>query len=192
MITEDPRWTRSRASLLEAISGYLDTGVAPSITEITTRAGVSRPTFYQHFRDLPTAYAAAAVERVQGQFARVSVPSDPEITDEAFLLETLTQLLSHQLSHRDFYTTAIRAGGDALPETLVSFLTIRLTTASPFAAHLHTEDEASHDRVTALAAGIVWLIQHWLMEPEPRPAPLMAHRVLDVITTFLGAAPRPH
>lgn len=190
MNEEDPRWARSRALLLEAISGYLDKGVTPSITDITVRAGVSRPTFYQHFGDLPTAYASAAVERIEREFSRIPAPPVAEDISEDLLLATLTQLFTHQLAHRDFYTTAIRSGGDALSESLVDFLRTRLTTASPFAARLDADDASTYDQVTALAAGVVWLIQHWLVEPEPRPAEFMARRVLEVILAFLNTAAR--
>lgn len=189
MSETDPRRARSRALLLESISERLDAGVAPSITEITVAAGVSRPTFYQHFGDLATAYAAAAVERMNGQFELVRVPRNPEDADEAFLLQTLTQLLTHQLGHREFYTTVIQTGADALSESVVAFLADRLMTASPFAARLHPDDEATRDQVTALAAGVVWLIHRWIEEPDPRPAPAMARRVLEVITSFFDAAP---
>lgn len=188
---EDPRWTRSRTLLLEAISGYLDAGFTPSITEITTSAGVSRPTFYQHFGDLATAYTAAAVERMNEQFALVRVPAEPGDADESFLLETLTQLLSHQLEHREFYLTVIQTGTDTLTESLVAFLATRLTMDSPFATQFSQDDDAVRDRVTALAAGVVWLAHRWLEELEPRPAPAMARRVLDVITSSFDATSTP-
>ncbi len=191
MAENDPRRARSRTVLLEATSAHLDAGTAPSITEITTSAGVSRPTFYQHFGDLAAAYAAAAVERMNGQFALIRVPENSADADEAFLLDTLTQLLSHQLHHRNFYTTVIQTGADAFSESVVAFLANRLATASPFASQLRHDDETARDQATALAAGVVWLIHRWLEETDPRPAPAMARRVLGVITSFFNAAPAP-
>lgn len=188
MAEADPRWVRSRQMLLDAIFTYLDSGTAPSITEITTAAGVSRPTFYQHFGDLPTAYANAAVERISSQFTLIEVPATAAALEEKFLLDTLTHLLSHQLEHRAFYLKVASTGDAPLSKGLVSFLTERLITASPFASQFNRESAASIDRATALAAGVVWLIHRWLEETSPEPADVMAHRILEVLRSFLGTS----
>jgi AcrR family transcriptional regulator len=51
-VTPAERALRQRERLLAAIALALETTESPSVSEIVTRAGTSRNTFYAHFRDL--------------------------------------------------------------------------------------------------------------------------------------------
>src|SRR6478752_2791242 len=72
-LTPDPRAARSRAALLDAARQLVDARAIGSIaiTDVCTLAGVSRPTFYQHFGDIAADRLLAFVER--------SGAADPEL-----------------------------------------------------------------------------------------------------------------
>src|SRR5699024_12612624 len=70
----NPRAERSKAALVEAMTDALDAyepGDSLSIAEISRAAGVSRPTLYQHFGDLPNLMRAAAMVRLVALFESV-------------------------------------------------------------------------------------------------------------------------
>ncbi|BDV32372.1 TetR/AcrR family transcriptional regulator [Microbacterium terricola] len=189
MEREDPRWTRSRAALIAAVTTLLDEGRAPSITDIVATAGVSRPTFYQHFGDVPTACGAAGLERLRSQFESIPGPVDSGQGEDE-VIATMTRLLEHLLAHRVFYCAVLNEAGErALTEGIVAFLVDRIVHVSPFGARLRARPGPhTSDRVTALAAGLVWLIIGWLTRDEPEPAAQMAARVIAVISFFTGAS----
>src|SRR5699024_11274618 len=73
----NPRAERSRTALIEAMTRALDAhelGSVLSVAEISRAAGVSRPTLYQHFGDLPNLMRAAAMVRVVALFDSVPEP----------------------------------------------------------------------------------------------------------------------
>lgn len=187
MVGEDPRRTRSRAALIASITELMDAGATPSITEIVARAGVSRPTFYQHFGDLPTAFSAAALERLESQFALIAVPADGSV-DEKFTTRAVSGLLEHLRHHRDFYRAVLAdATKRGFTDSTVAFLADRIIYESPFGAALRADaDEYTTDRITTLAAGLMWLITQWLYE-EPTVAQTvdrMTARIIAVLAFF--------
>src|SRR5699024_11998656 len=73
----NPRAERSRAAVIEAMTRALDAhelGSVLSVAEISRAAGVSRPTWYQHFGDLPNLMRAAAMVRLVALFDSVPEP----------------------------------------------------------------------------------------------------------------------
>lgn len=187
MTSEDPRWTRSRAALIASITELMDAGATPSITDVVTRAGVSRPTFYQHFGALPPAFSAAALERLESQFALIAVPMDGSV-DEKFTTRAVSGLLEHLRDHRDFYLAVLADATErGFTDSTVAFLADRIIYESPFGTALRADaDENTGDRITALAAGLMWLITRWLYE-EPAVAQSvdrMTARVIAVLAFF--------
>lgn len=186
MVTEDPRWTRSRSAQLAAITTLLDSGALPSVTDVVAEAGVSRPTFYQHFGDLPSAYAEAALERIQGEFDRFSAP-DPEGELELdALLNVITALVAHLLEHRTFYCSILNeSGARVVSDRVVEFIANRIIDISPLGAPIRADrDDEADDQITTLAAGIFWLISHWLLSDEPQTAERMAARIVAVLVAL--------
>ncbi|MFP3534278.1 helix-turn-helix domain-containing protein, partial [Burkholderia sp. SIMBA_042] len=59
----DPRFQRSYDALVRAVTELLDEAPLSklSIAQLVQRAGVARPTFYQHFPDLQAAAQRAAL-----------------------------------------------------------------------------------------------------------------------------------
>ncbi|MBF4463140.1 MULTISPECIES: TetR/AcrR family transcriptional regulator [unclassified Rathayibacter] len=168
----DPRQARSRDALLAAITIALDRpgDEQPSITELCGAAGVSRPTFYQHFGDVPSLIEAAAIERMHALFAAVAPPT-PDEHWEGTVPDVVRGLLEGLRVHADFYRRVFSGGtARSVQEAVVAFLAQRLLTFSPLAARVPAGgDRARVERfATFLAAGTTWLVVGWLLEGDAR------------------------
>lgn len=180
----DPRWTRSRDALTEAVSEYLNAGVTPSITDVVATARVSRPTFYQHFGDVPTAIAETALARIQSELDTIALPDEGADVDVDQVTATWLSLTSHLLDHHAFYRTALGvAGSRRLSDRVISFIGDRIVQVSPIGAQFRGAD-VTPDEISVLAAGLFWLISHWLEQDAPEPAPHMTSRIVAVLVTF--------
>src|SRR5690625_848913 len=74
-VAVNPRAERSRAALIDAMTSALETlepGTVLSVAEIARTAGVSRPTLYEHFGDLPNLMRDAAMMRLVALFETVT------------------------------------------------------------------------------------------------------------------------
>ncbi|KQQ03524.1 MULTISPECIES: TetR/AcrR family transcriptional regulator [unclassified Rathayibacter] len=188
----DPRLTRSRELLTAAITTALDRpgDAQPSITELCAAAGVSRPTFYQHFGDVPSLIEAAADERMHALFGAVAPVSSADEW-EPTVPRVVHGLLDGLLVHDDFYRRVLTGGtARAVQESVVAFLARRLLTFSPLAAR--EPDAGDHGRVerfaTFLAAGTTWLVVGWLLEGDGRrPVADAASDIAELLVTGVAS-----
>jgi AcrR family transcriptional regulator len=191
---EDPRWTRSRAALVEAIIALVDAGESPTITEVVHRAGVSRPTFYQHFGDLSTGLSTAALERVESQFADVESPATIDV-DIDFTRRTITALLTHLHDHHVFYRAVLSdSSARRFTGSVVEFVANRILTVSPLRVRADEETTVlTEDRVSVMAAGLVWLITQWLKRTSDgaESVAAMTDRLVAVMESFGTASASP-
>ncbi|MCJ1686864.1 TetR/AcrR family transcriptional regulator [Rathayibacter sp. VKM Ac-2927] len=188
----DPRLARSREQLIAAITVALDHpgDEQPSITDLCSAARVSRPTFYQHFGDVPSLVEAAALERMHALFAAV-VPPSPQDDWETAVPRVVRGLLSGLLEHADFYRRALSGGtARSVQESVVAFLAQRLLAFSPLAAQ-EAGDRARVERFAVfLAAGTVWLVVGWLLDGDDRrPVAAASAEIAELLVTGV-ASPR--
>ncbi len=186
--TEDPRAQRSRAALVRAVTALVETTDVEriSVTQVVAAAGVTRPTFYQHFADVPQLACDAAIERLAAEFERFDALGlgrlAPSPDDWIATVEPVVAELLHSLAaHGDFYRRVLTGPSAARAFTATgAFLTDRILGRSPLAAAVHgSASPEMHDRVTVISGGLVWLIINWLLtdragvdSPET-----MAHRI---------------
>lgn len=160
----DPRALRSRAALVDAMIDALDEGTTPSaisITDIVKRAGVSRPTFYQHFGDMPSLVHAAALDRLRGAFELVPEASaDAEWA--AYSHAATTILLGHLLEHSTFYLSVLHDTGLTPVSDIIEVLSERFLDVAPFSPAIRSDPENARERAEFLAAGITWSVVRWL------------------------------
>lgn len=182
---EDPRAVRSREQLMRAIAEFLEQGVAPTVTDIVTRAGISRPTFYQHFGDLQTAYAETGLARVKQQLDLIPMPGVGEAS-EAQVTPTWMALTTHLHDHHAFYQTALReAGSRRLSDRIVAFIAERIIRVSPLGAPYRDLPAGEiPDHILVLAAGLFALIGRWLDGDEPEAPARMTERIVAVFLSF--------
>lgn len=187
MRRENPMVTRSRAALIGAATRLLEGREAAdiSVTDVVTEAGMSRPTFYQHFADLGALFAAAGLARLEEVFAR-SEASRPAPADSAGVLAERLGVLAARLGEQAVFYARIHAsqGGSAFHAGAVSATAARLR-REPLLRD-RVGEEAAHWEF--LAAGVVWLITRHLATlcrtPPADHAPLAADLTHILEATF--------
>lgn len=165
-LTDRAHQGRSWTSLVEAVTAMLDEGADPGIlnvTDVVQRAGISRPTFYKYFRDVPALVRAAALHRLQVTFDRVP-PAALGQTWTVFARGTFLTLLTDLATHRSFYLSALAVSPAGVAGDVVDYLAHRLLTSSPLGPVIHRRPgpDTAQQRAEFLAAGSVWLVQRWL------------------------------
>lgn len=164
---------RSRTLLLTAVTELLDSAADTeriTITDVVASAGLTRPTFYAVFEDLPSAFAASAIARLDSVFAGVDVNPDvdPEERPER-MREAFTEILERFTRHTDFFTRVLRGpGGPAVHERIVEYVAARIRGSSPVARALAAGSLPITVSSEAIAAGAVWTMTRWIDE-RPRP-----------------------
>ncbi|RUR00949.1 TetR/AcrR family transcriptional regulator [Labedella endophytica] len=193
MTIEDPRLVRTRDALIGAATAALDDGDSESlsITDLVSAAGVSRPSFYQHFGDLPTLVHAAALTRMRSAFETIATPDNIGDSWEEFSDRTLRELIGHFDDHAAFYLRAVKGpGGQQFAASVIRFLSERLRTVSPLAAAI-TAAERPVERADFLAAGVLWTVTSWLgVETSERVGvDETARRVATLLLSSSGQTP---
>ncbi|GAA4175440.1 TetR/AcrR family transcriptional regulator [Gryllotalpicola koreensis] len=180
---DDPRAARSKRALITAATELLDEHDLSelSITQVVAAAGVTRPTFYQHFGDLAELARAAAVTRLNDEFERHE-PAPPSAGDWLERVEPVVRgLLEHLASHRGFYRRVLhgpRSG--AAVNAAVDLVARRILERSPLLQGVaDPQSEEIRDSVVIMSGGIVWLLSGWLGTPLTGrdSVAAMAHRI---------------
>jgi len=164
----DPRFQRSLDALLGAVTALVDAGPIQqiSITRIVAAAGVTRPTFYQHFPDVPTAAQRAALARLDGIFPE-TLPLPPETVVSAALLSARIEahampVLEHLYAHRDFYVRVVDGAASAgFFDELVGFVAAHLLPES-LDLLARSGTARRQDLIAVLAGGNMWMVVRWL------------------------------
>lgn len=188
----DPRFQRSLKALQSALLELIDAKPLReiSINALVKAAGLTRPTFYQHFTDVPDAARRVALVRLAAAFPM------PEPFPEGFeisagniiddVTETALPVIEHLQENRRFYLRVLEEAGNApFFDEVVTFLSGRyLPDAFELAAR--RLGARTDDLLTATASGTMWLILRWLREGRPEEtAAEMARRVASVVATMV-------
>lgn len=163
---------RSQALLLAAVTELLDSSADAervTITNIVTAAGVTRPTFYAVFDDLPSAFAAAALARLEAAFAGLGVdPETPADARSERMRAAFEGILGRLAEHADFFARIMRGpGGPLVQARIVEFLAGRIRQSSPVSRALAGGPLPIEMSSEAIAAGVVWTMTRWV-ERSPR------------------------
>ena len=191
---ENPRAERSRIALLEAMTRELDEGkgeAALSVSMIARSAGVSRPTLYQHFGDLPSLVRSAAMRRLIALFDTVPAPSaDPRDHWRESAAKALGALLAELDSRRGFYLTVLDSpAGDAVREDIIEFLAARITDMTALGAHMRDEestDEDVRERARFLSAAALWRTERWMRSDDREATSAFALRLSRLLAASAG------
>ncbi|GAA4742560.1 TetR/AcrR family transcriptional regulator [Nocardioides endophyticus] len=175
----DPRVERSRAQLTDALTTLLRTREPReiSVSALCTEAGLSRPTFYQHFANLDE----VAVAGIEGRFRhlRAELPeADGPETSYRLLLAWLIELDGE----RDAWQRTIGSGmafsasRDAVEAWLVQQLAQHAPSATP-------------PVLRYAAAGFLGAVRSWLLQdagPDRPSAAELAASLVDVSARVLA------
>lgn len=154
-----------------------------SITDVVREAGVTRPTFYAAFGDLPTAFADAASSRLDEAFDGLTVAADVSETERAeAMAAAFLEILNRLEPHSEFYSRVLHGpGGMQVHAEIVGFVAGRLREHSRVSAMLMKGTIPASVTSSALAAGITWTITTWLSAQNRSPAEELAVLLRDLI-----------
>lgn len=190
-MTLDPRPARTRTALIEAIIGALSSAQPGSlnITDLVKTAGLSRPTFYQHFTDVNSLIHAAALEKLEKAFD--SLPeSDSHDSITLFTSSVSSSLLTKLQADATFFRNVLyTSGNSSLVEELVAFLTHRLLSREAVAKRLTTKiSPLTEDYAQFVAAGAAWTTVSWLKTDftGPNTAQAMGERLARMMQAALA------
>lgn len=192
----DARIARSQEALIHAIDTALrgDDEKTPTITELCATAGISRPTFYQHFRDVPALVAAAGVDELQKMFDGVARELPEGMTWEEAAPSVIRELVECLFVDGAYYRRVLDASDThVFQERVVEYLADRLMNFTPLGAAIREGAEPVHlaRAATFIAAGATWLVVAWLKQGPGRPVvSAVADEVSQLIVTSVAAQTR--
>lgn len=165
--------SRSRAKLRAAAADLLDerdpAGI--TVTDLVRAAGVSRPTFYATYADLPDAWADAALLRLEEAFEGID-PTDPRFVagDPEALLETIGKTIGRLLPHLEFMRRVLDAArGHEVLRRAIDFLAGRILAAPRLGAAIAEGPLDDAVGARAMAAAIVWTAVEWAYDDDRGP-----------------------
>ncbi len=189
----DARLERSREAILRAIVPLVEQGplAGISITRLVSAAGITRPTFYQHFPDVPAAARAAGLARLDAAFPFPEpIPDGVPATAARIRARVLKQalpLFAHLAEHRVFYGRVMEEAGTAgLFDSLVAFTATRLLPGSM--ALLAGAPERVATTTRFFAGGLTWLAINWLRSGATVPPAEFSRQVARMVTDFAARA----
>lgn len=188
----DARFQQSRKALLNAARELVAEHPVSelSITEVAAAAGISRPTFYQHFADVSALVAAACNEQMQEIFE--GIDRDLQGTDLEYLRKLMHMFVQKLYENRTFSRNAVNGP---------SSMTIAVDTMHFLDAKMRDHvtgnlmgpnSQQVRDRRGAIVAGLVFMVFDWLNsdyeginEPDA-----MAERLTDTLVSLAGIEER--
>ena len=176
---------RSRDRLRASAQSLLDQRDAKSITvtDIVGLAGVTRPTFYAAYGDLPTAIADAALHRLTATFDEFSLDTEgPASRHAGEMIAAFTQIATRVQDDAEFYLRATHGpGGMQILTSVNVFIAERLRSHSPLSRALQNSPVPVELSTSALAAGVTWIALEWLSDPAGQSPSEFATAVRDLI-----------
>ncbi|MFC5338841.1 TetR/AcrR family transcriptional regulator [Leucobacter denitrificans] len=169
----DPRARHTRSVLFKAVLALAadrPIGEIP-VTEIVTRAGVNRSSFYQHFTDREE-LLASALESLETEAAR---PQEPvHLNDSTKPPTELVRFARHFAEHADLYRQALGPHGSARVASRVRARTIAIVQEGIERSPVRRNTELPVEVEAAGTAGaILGVIEFWLSQ-DPLPSPEVA------------------
>jgi AcrR family transcriptional regulator len=187
-MSKNPMAVRSRNALVAAATGLLLERPASeiSIKDVAEAAGMSRPTFYQHFADLGAVFTAAGLACHERLIEDLEPPTQAPAGIRAAFAPALGVIVDRMQDHALLYCRVNdSAGGPAFYAGLVAFTAHRLR-AEPLLQEVAADRDDTFWEF--LAAGVVWVITRQMaashtQDPPPRTAAEDLARVLDQVFT---------
>lgn len=168
----DPRAAHTRARLHRAVlelaaERELD---AISVTQLVTRAGVNRSSFYQHFSSREE-LLASALETAEDAAGRVRAPVRIPSTGRA--APALVRFLAHFAEHAAVYRRALGPDGSALVASRVRARTVALVREGIELTRTPRTGLPLDIEAAGTAGALLGVIEAWIAR-DPLPSPDVA------------------
>lgn len=177
--------------LVDALTQQIDLVPVPdiSITRLVEAAGVTRPTFYQHFADIPDAARRAALTRLASAFPMPDAAKSPaDITHSGIhdrIVAHAQPVLIHLQAHREFYLRVLGAGSNAdFFEEIIRFISNRLL-PEVFDIAAKGDPDIQRDLNSVTAGGIMWMMIRWLRDEQAEDPAAMARRCAAIALAMM-------
>ena len=186
----DPRTARARKAMIDAAMTLVaEKPVSDiSITEAAEAAGVTRPTIYQHFGDVPGLAAAATEEYMTGVFERIDLALEAREGADGYIEDMLGLFVNELYANRAFCAHAMHG-----PSALAIAVDEMARLADRMRGHvigsrIGAKGQKLEDRLGAISAGLVWMVGAWLatdFSGENEPDAFSA-RLADTLFSLSG------
>lgn len=185
------RLQKSYAKIIQAVTELIDATDdinRITVTDIVNAAGLTRPTFYACFRDIPSAFASSARERLDKAFDGFDLSSFADEADPSMRMSAAFKSILDRLERNAGYFTKILNGPGCQMayEQIVSFVSNRLRNHSPVSAALNNGVLPPEVSCSAIAAGVTWMTTQWLMQAQP----ISTQDLAKQISIFISYASR--
>ncbi|WP_262380256.1 TetR/AcrR family transcriptional regulator [Nonomuraea sp. PA05] len=180
----DPRVRRTQAALRAALIELVQHRDLSriSVADVAERAGISRSTFYDHYRDVHELAASACTvmidELIEAIPGRAPAPSeDPP--------DTLLTFFAHLAEHAGLYRSVLGPQGSARVTDHIRHRATAAVYAHRAGAVLDPSADIPHDVPAAFTAGaLLSVATDWLRRGCPCPPAEMAARTLPLLLTL--------
>ena len=185
-VSPDPRVRRTQHVLREAfLELVLEQGFeAVRVSEVITRAGVNRATFYRHYRskrDLLRSWTQEVGHLLDAQAGSLE---DPRVYagSAEYLPAIVLTIFEHIAAHDSYYRLMLgRNGLNAIASDMESQICAFLERRTDLLEL--TLGVVPHGmQMRAYAAQFVGVVRWWLEQPVPPPAPQVAAWMWDLLT----------
>ncbi|HLU71180.1 MAG TPA: TetR/AcrR family transcriptional regulator C-terminal domain-containing protein [Nonomuraea sp.] len=194
--TGDPRVRRSQAALAQALIQLVAERDLSRVTvaDVAQRAGVSRSTFYDHYRDVHELAESACTAMIDALIESLPSPAPGTPDPAPEVIRSLEQFFTSLADHAGLYRALLGPQGSA---RVADHIRRRCATA----IHARLQPAAppdDHDVPAAFTAGaLIGVATDWLQRGCPRTPAEMAALTWPLISalhhldTDSGAQPRP-
>ncbi|MFG6194357.1 TetR/AcrR family transcriptional regulator [Nonomuraea sp. JJY05] len=194
----DPRVRRTQAALQRTLIDLVqDRDLSRiSVADVAERAGVSRSTFYDHYRDVHELAEAACTTMIDDLIEAIPDPGARKVPDAA--PDTLLTFFTHLDEHAGLYRSVLGPQGSA---RVINHVRRHATVAAYVGARrAATEDDAPtdftaqtpHDVPAAFTAGaLIGVAIDWLQHGCPRSPAEMATLTRPLLMAVYRGNDRP-
>lgn len=178
------RATQSASKIIAAVTQLLDERDANTITitDVVQIAGVTRPTFYSAFGDLPTAFAEAAGQRLIDDMGVISISDMPE--DEVYdtVSNGLHVIMTRIARHNEFYSRALHGHAGRIVQTrVIRVLEDEIRRNVPISKALQKGPMDYESALTAIAASVSWTMLEWFTESPQTSIEQLTAKLRDIL-----------
>ncbi|MDX3108268.1 TetR/AcrR family transcriptional regulator [Nonomuraea angiospora] len=194
----DPRVRRTQAALQRTLIGLVQDGDLSriSVADVAERAGVSRSTFYDHYRDVHELAEAACTTMIDDLIEAIPDPGVRDVPDDA--PDTLLTFFAHLDEHAGLYRSVLGPQGSARVidhvrrhATVAAYVGARRKAAGDGTPTDYTA-QTPHDVPAAFTAGaLIGVATDWLQHGCPRSPAEMADLTRPLLMAVYRGDDRP-